>query len=143
MIKEQTKTIIKQYADKSIENFNKALKNEGKEATTTKFWEGFSECANLLLLEIDSLQEEPVNKDSEQAAADYENNMWKAGHPEDTYTSTDIIRAVKFGANWQKEQMIIQLENIVYRRYSLDGGSEQRNKDLIKLIQNWKCPDGV
>ena len=82
MIKEQTKTIIKQYADKSIENFNKALKNEGKEATTTKFWEGFSECANLLLLEVESLDKEPKFELSQKQKEEIFDNVLNMAEPE-------------------------------------------------------------
>ncbi len=46
---------------------------------------------------------ESLSQDLDQAAADYENEMWEAGHSENTYTSSDIIRAVKYGAMWQKQ----------------------------------------
>ena len=55
---------------------------------------------------INSLPEEPVSEDLEAAAADYEEEKWKTGHPEDTYNSSDIIKAVKYGAKWQKEKMM-------------------------------------
>jgi hypothetical protein len=49
-------------------------------------------------------QDIPVSEELEEAAADYEEEKWKAGHPEDTYNSSDIIKAVKYGAKWQKEK---------------------------------------
>lgn len=74
--KEQIKAIIKQYADKGMNNFHKALKDDGKEAVTTKYWDGFSDCANLLLVEMDSMQEEPTtlvwHDASERPAPKYE-----------------------------------------------------------------------
>ena len=70
-------------------------------------------CINLIVWRLNlwrwllwKAKEEPISKDLEEAAANYEEKMWKKGHPEDTYTSSDIIKAVKYGANWQKEQYI-------------------------------------
>ena len=58
-----------------------------------------------LLEYINSLQEEPVSDDlekvfdkySEELESDYSNDMFDRG---------DIFRASKFGAQWQKEQMM-------------------------------------
>lgn len=58
-----------------------------------------------LLSFIDSLQEEPVSDDlekvfdkySEELESDYSNDMFDRG---------DIFRACKFGAQWQKEQIM-------------------------------------
>lgn len=55
---------------------------------------------------IKNLPEEPTSSDLEEVAANYEEEMWKRGHPENTYTSSDIIKAVKYGANWQKQQIM-------------------------------------
>ena len=50
------------------------------------------------------------------------------------YEGYDIEDAVEYGA----KAVLEQVENIVYRRYSDDGDPDQRNKDLIKLIQQLK-----
>lgn len=159
---EEIKNIIQQYADKSMKNYSESLANEGKEASCTRFWDGFSQCANLLLLEV--LDKKPKFELSQEQKEEIFNKVLNMAEPEfiddsdlpKLYSEMNLKEfseewdgsmylsdAIVAGAKWQKEQMIRQLEDIVYRRYSPDGDSNQRNKDLIKLIQSWKCQDGV
>jgi len=74
-------------------------------------------------------KEEPVSEDLEKAAASYEEKMWKIGHPEDTYNSSDIIKAVKYGANWQKQQdqSIIELAE----DHAMLAGMEKMKEQLM------------
>ena len=62
MIKEQIKAIIKQYADKGERLLEEAYEN-GEHASTTGYWDGYGDCANLLLRELDDMQEEPTIPD--------------------------------------------------------------------------------
>lgn len=59
--KEQIKAIIKQYADKGDRLLKEAYGN-GDHASTTGFWEGFKNCAENLLRELEDIQEEPKFK---------------------------------------------------------------------------------
>lgn len=109
--KVQIKAIIKQYSDKSMNNFNKALKDDGKEAVTTKYWDGFSDCANLLLLEIDSLQEEPIREEFEKALTEEWQGYVNRGAAtvdalEDNTQELAFAKGFYRGANWQKEQLL-------------------------------------
>lgn len=52
------KAIIKQYADKGKRLLEEAYEN-GEHASTTGYWDGYGDCANLLLRELDDMQEEP------------------------------------------------------------------------------------
>lgn len=56
--KKQIKAIIKQYADKGKRLLEEAYEN-GEHASTTGYWDGYGDCANLLLRELDDMQEEP------------------------------------------------------------------------------------
>ena len=80
--KEQIKTIIQQYANKSTKNFNKSSVNEGKEALCTKFWDGFSQCANLLLLEVDSLDKGPKFELSQKQKEEIFDEVLNMAEPE-------------------------------------------------------------
>jgi len=72
-----------------------------------------SECQHLLLM-LNSLQEEPVSEELEETAnKDYENalnsvavNFMEAQGITPNLYAEQIIRAVKHGAQWQKEQMM-------------------------------------
>lgn len=55
--KEQIKAIIKKYADKGERLLEEAYEN-GEHASTTGYWDGYGDCANLLLRELDDMQEE-------------------------------------------------------------------------------------
>jgi hypothetical protein len=55
----QIKAIIKQYADKGERLLEEAYEN-GEHASTTGYWDGYGDCANLLLRELDDMQEEPT-----------------------------------------------------------------------------------
>ena len=55
--KVKIKAIIKQYADKGERLLEEAYEN-GEHASTTGYWDGYGDCANLLLRELDDIQEE-------------------------------------------------------------------------------------
>ena len=55
--KVKIKAIIKQYADKGERLLEEAYEN-GDHASTTGYWDGYRDCANLLLRELDDIQEE-------------------------------------------------------------------------------------
>lgn len=160
--KEQIKAIIKQYADKGERLLEEAYGN-GDHASTTGFWEGFKNCAENLLRELEDMQEEPelvddgdlpkeepVNNDFEMAlaemidkaqtsvveplviAAQWKDELIKLAKSEEPVSEelntvakeyanniTDKIgyrlqlrRAVCFGANWQKEQMMAKAVDV-------------------------------
>ena len=50
---------------------------------------------------IDSMQEEPVSEDLEKAIRKYEQRLEKENPATEAY---DFASAIRFGANWQKEQ---------------------------------------
>jgi hypothetical protein len=56
--KVKIKAIIKQYADKGERLLEEAYEN-GEHASTTGYWDGYGDCANLLLRELEDMQEEP------------------------------------------------------------------------------------
>lgn len=56
--KKQIKAIIKQYAEKGGRLLEEAYEN-GEHASTTGYWDGYQDCANGLLRELDDMQEEP------------------------------------------------------------------------------------
>ena len=59
--KVKIKAIIKQYADKG-ERLLKEAYEDGEHASTTGYWDGYGDCANLLLRELDDMQEEPISE---------------------------------------------------------------------------------
>jgi len=96
-----------------IDEYEEILKQKGalktyviQEGDNIVYNEDLGCRVNLSQLDRVAKKEEPVSEDLEKAAASYEEKMWKIGHPEDTYNSSDIIKAVKYGANWQKQQMM-------------------------------------
>ena len=92
------------------------LKNElsdNKERLSLREIIAVNNCYNNLLLFIDSLEEEPVNNDFEEAACEYDNS-----HIDDNNL------AFKAGAEWQKERM---LNNAIER--------EVKEIDLEKEIE--------
>lgn len=56
--KEKIKAIIKQYADKGERLLEDAYKND-ECASTTGYWDGYKDCADDLLRELEVIQEEP------------------------------------------------------------------------------------
>lgn len=60
MIKEQIKAIIKQYADKGERLYNESCETK-EDSQTIGYWDGYRDCANLLLRELDDIQEEPTS----------------------------------------------------------------------------------
>jgi hypothetical protein len=54
--KEQIRAIIQQYADKGERLLEEAYEN-GEHASTTGYWDGYKDCANGLLRELDDMQE--------------------------------------------------------------------------------------
>ena len=68
--KVKIKAIIKQYADKGERLLEEAYEN-GEHASTTGYWDGYGDCANLLLRELDDMQEEPVSE------IDFEQELYK------------------------------------------------------------------
>ena len=81
---------------------------------------------------IDSLQEEPVSEDLNTAAKEYANNITKKiGY------RLQLRRAVCFGANWQKEQMIKNAVECEYFDGSLfcnDLREKYRDCDKVKIV---------
>ena len=58
---------------------------------------------------IDSMQEEPVSEDLEKAIRKYEQRLEKENPATEAY---DFASAIRFGANWQKEQMMAKAVDI-------------------------------
>lgn len=52
--KEQIKAVIKQYADKGERLLEEAYEN-GERASTTGYWDGYKDCANGLLRELEDI----------------------------------------------------------------------------------------
>ena len=59
--KEQILAIIKQYADKGERLLEDAYKND-ECASTTGYWDGYKDCADGLLRELEDIQEECCSK---------------------------------------------------------------------------------
>lgn len=105
--KEKIKAIIKQYADKGERLLEEAYEN-GEHASTTGYWDGFGDCANLLLRELDDMQEEPVSEDLDKEI----DNAHKLFYEEVGWNSDEGARAyvadwfAHYFANWQKQQLM-------------------------------------
>ena len=59
--KVKIKAIIKQYADKGERLYNESCETK-QDSQTISYWDGYGDCANLLLRELDDMQEEPVSE---------------------------------------------------------------------------------
>ena len=99
--KVKIKAIIKQYADKGERLLEEAYEN-GEHASTTGYWDGYGDCANLLLRELDDMQEEPASEDLEKEMQHYFCKEW-AGDP---------VAAARHFASWQKEQMMAKAVDV-------------------------------
>ena len=109
--RKQIKAIIKQYADKGERLLKEAYGN-GDHASTTGFWEGFKNCAENLLRELEDIQEESVNEDLDSFATKY---------AQDKPYPVTVCQAVKVGANWQKEQMMAKAVDVTISIPWLNG----------------------
>ena len=104
--KEQIKAIIKQYADRGERLLEEAHEND-ECASTTGYWDGYKDCADGLLRELGDMQEELVSEDLHIAAKEYANSITeKAGY------RIQIRRAVVYGAQWQKEQLMAKTVDV-------------------------------
>ena len=62
--KEQIKSVIKQYADKGGRLFLEA--SESNESDAESYWDGYKDCADGLLRELEDVQEVPTNENLEE-----------------------------------------------------------------------------
>ena len=67
-----------------------------------------SVCTKLLSF-IDSMQKEPLSENLEEAIRKYEQRLEKENPATEAY---DFASAIRFGANWQKEQMMAKAVDI-------------------------------
>lgn len=112
--KVKIKAIIKQYADKGERLLKEAYEN-GEHTSTTGYWDGYGDCANLLLRELDDMQEEPVSEDLEEAANDavislvpsfgqkYSDGSY-VSCIRDSFKREELIKLYKAGAEWHKQK---------------------------------------
>lgn len=100
-----------------------------------------SECQHLLLM-LDSLQEEPVNEELEQAVKRILNGYACMGTFQDgkMYTEECMLSICKAGANWQKQQMIKSaIGGCIYQQI----GDECKAISLRFKDSTLKCGDKV
>ena len=139
--KVKIKAIIKQYADKGERLLEEAYEN-GEHASTTGYWDGYGDCANLLLRELDDMQEEPVSEiDFEQELYKYfgqvkdftlgmriAKRFYEIGRNHQEPASEDLekemqhyfckewfgapVEAARHFASWQKEQMMAKAVDV-------------------------------
>lgn len=84
---------------------------------------------------IDTLQKEPVSEDLEEAIGEYCSNpdnfaTWIGGKENDDIPL--IVKAIKFGANWQKEQ-ILDCNTTLQRTFEL-GKQEMKQQMMANAI---------
>lgn len=89
-----------------------------KEGFITEFGKGQLECLEGLLSFIESLQEEPVSEDLEEAAKSHSKESFNGMLIEDN------MEAFKAGANWQKQQMM---------KDAMEG------KVVVDSENDWQC----
>lgn len=98
--KEKIKALVQRHFDKGVKCRDNAIeKYEEGDRSDEFYWDGYFECADKILKELDSL--EPVREDLEEASGDYGNRA--------AYTDVDpfnwiLEMAFKDGAEWQREQ---------------------------------------
>ena len=102
---------IKRLHNQSLEDENRQADRGLESAANVSY--GKSMACKVLISFIDSLPEEPVSEDLEKAAKHYlySNILYDdvyVGNP----TDKDCIEMFKAGAQWQKEQMMKQTENL-------------------------------
>ena len=93
--------------------------------------EGAIDMADDIIKFIDSLPEEPVNEDLEEAETKYVNAY---GYTEDDYAAERSIAKEHFkaGAQWQKQQTINKTCNWLYEKYNKQGYLDLDDIDDLK-----------
>ena len=108
--------------------------------------QGRLEIIDALSLFLDSLQEEHVSEDLEEAIGEYCSNpdnfaTWIGGDETDDISL--IIKAIEFGAQWKKKQMMKNalistiIEDLLYKSIvpTLQASiAEYKNGDKVKVI---------
>lgn len=111
--KEQIKAIIKQYADKGERLLEEAYEN-GEHASTTGYWDGYKDCADGLLRELEDMQAEPISEDLEEEIKQYCIHHGYLDSLEDCgYTFNEQVGDIaRHFANWQKEQLLAKAVDV-------------------------------
>lgn len=141
--KEKIKAIkdeIKRLYNQSLTDENRQADRGLERAASVSYGKSIA-CKELLLF-TDTLQEEPVSKDLEEAIGKYCSNpdnfitYIDVGFKQSPIKTDDIpliIKAIEFGANWQKEQMMAKaVDGVVH-------GSDR----LGVVSVHYNAPDGV
>lgn len=99
--KEQIKAIIQQYADKGKTQYTECC-DDNESASLINYWDGYRDCANLLLRELEDMQEEPVSV-SEDLLKELKGIV---NIRECVAQGVPVIKIARHFAAWQKEQMM-------------------------------------
>lgn len=155
---EEIKNIIQQYADKGMNNFNEASAKEGNEASCTKFWDGFSQCANLLLLEV--LDKKPKFELSQEQKREIFDEVLNMAEPEliddsvlpKLYSEMDLKEfseewdgsmyssdAIIAGAKWMNNIICSEIEKrLQYMQYAPHRADTYKElKSLLSYIKSY------
>lgn len=107
--KEKIKAIIKQYADKGEKLYNESCETK-EDSQIIDYWDGYGDCANLLLRELDSMQEEPQVKESaktqhvNETCKENGNSLTQEPISDDLEQAIDTYLATYFGGEKEKQE---------------------------------------
>ena len=90
---------------------------------------------------IDSKQEEPVSEELEEVIRKYEQSLKKENHATEAY---DFASAIRFGTNWQKNQMMASgVDGVVHHLEKCKVASVHYNDPAGVPMAYFTSPEGL